>query len=152
LKHFKPQSFSVICQDIANLSSYRTEDNQSSIARLSQKIGFVTHYVADYFCVPHNDRATYHKHIIDHIVYENKLHQLYKDTLPVKPKLMVSQGIDFGNIEMVMNYLDDLHEIYQARNESFLNDLNSSMQASRSVASMIVRQAVSSDKIITVAA
>lgn len=151
LKHFKPQSFTTICQDIAALSSARAEDNQATISRLSQKIGIVTHYVADYFCVPHNDRETYHNHIISHIKYENKLHQMYKDTtLPRKKNLL--HGPDFSRLDHVMNYLDDLHDAYATRHESLLNDMNSSLQASRSVASLIVQQALSSQSLDIAAA
>lgn len=140
LKHFKPQSFSVICNDISALSSSQTENNRAAIARLSQKIGVVTHYVADYFCVPHNDRSTYQHHIINHIQYENQLHLMYKET-NLRKTATIDQWLDFSDVRRVMNYLDQLHNAYSNRNESLLNDLNGSLQASRTIATMIVQQA-----------
>lgn len=140
LKHFKPQSFSVICNDISALSSSQTENNRAAIARLSQKIGVVTHYVADYFCVPHNDRSTYQHHIINHIQYENQLHLMYKEA-NLRKTATIDQWLDFSDVRRVMNYLDQLHNAYSNRNESLLNDLNGSLQASRTIATMIVQQA-----------
>lgn len=152
LKHFKPQSFSVICNDISALSSSQTEDNPRAISKLSQQIGVVTHYVSDYFCVPHNDRATYHHHIINHIQYENQLHRIYKESDLNKRKVANDQWLDFSNVDIVMNYLDELHDAYSNRSESLLNDFNSSFQASRAVATIIVQQAFLSKSSITVAA
>jgi hypothetical protein len=147
LKHFKPQSFNIICRDISTLSASKTEDNRAAVARLSQQIGVVTHYIADYFCVPHNDRKTYHNHIIDHIRYESKLHHMYLQTaIPVQNSIALHK-IDFTRVEMVTNYLDHLHGLYSNRSESLFNDFNSSMMASRIVASMIVRQAVKSETV-----
>jgi len=144
LKHFKPQSFSVICNDISTLASSQTENNRAAIARLSRKIGVVTHYVADYFCVPHNDRSTYQHHIINHIQYENQLHLMYKDS-DLKRKAATDQWLDFSDIQKVMKYLDELHSAYSNRSESLLNDLNGSLQASRAVATMIAQQAFLSE-------
>lgn len=152
LKHFKPQSFSVICNDISALSSSQTEDNRRAISKLSQNIGVVTHYVSDYFCVPHNDRATYQHHIINHIQYENQLHRIYKESDLEKRKVATDQWLDFSDVQKVINYLDELHHAYSNRSESLLNDFNSSLQATRAVATMIVRQAFLSENTITVAA
>lgn len=144
LKHFKPQSFSTICGEISNLSGGKVADNRAAVANVSKQIGIVTHYVADYFCAPHNDRLTYKHHIINHIKYENNLHQVFEDTIIGQKSIMPTSWMDFSRPEQVMNYLDELHKFYEDRNESFLNDLNGSLQATRSVASMIVRQAFGS--------
>ena len=152
LKHFKPQSFSVICNDISALSSSQAEDNRGAISKLSQNIGVVTHYVSDYFCVPHNDRTTYQHHIINHIQYENQLHRIYKESDLQKRKAATDQWLDFTDVQKVMNYLDELHDAYSRKSESLLNDFNSSLQASRAVATMIVQQAFLSETTITTAA
>ena len=140
LKHFKPQSFVPICHQIAKIASTQTEGNHQAIERLSQKIGIVTHYVADYFSVPHNDRATYHHHILAHIKYETQLHHMFIHSMLERKFSLTNEYLDFSNVEHVMNYLDELHLIYSSRSESYLNDLNSSAYAARSVASLIVRQ------------
>ncbi|MEN1761006.1 zinc dependent phospholipase C family protein [Anoxynatronum sibiricum] len=142
LKHFKPQSFSTICQEITVLSQKHTPDNKAAIAALSQKIGIVTHYIADYFCVPHNDRKTYQHHFINHCQYEAKLHQMFKHTIHTPNNIRNNQWIDFSQFDQVTGYLDDLHSVYQSRSESYLNDLNSSVHASRSVGLMVVQQSM----------
>jgi hypothetical protein len=152
LKHFKPQSFSTICGEISTLSGERVEDNRAAVASLSKHIGIVTHYVADYFCAPHNDRLTYQHHIIDHIKYENNLHQVFDQTALMQNKVMPTQWLDFSKPEQVMNYLDELHKYYVEGHESFLNDLIGSLQATRAVASMIVREAFGGGNNILLAA
>jgi len=152
LKHFKPQSFTTICGEISNLSGGVVEDNRAAVASVSKKIGIVTHYVADYFCAPHNDRLTYKHHIIDHIKYENSLHQVFEETILGQKKIMPTSWLDFSRPEQVMNYLDELHKFYEDNSESFHNDLIGSLQATRSVASMIVREAFGGGNTIWLAA
>ncbi|MDW7670364.1 MAG: zinc dependent phospholipase C family protein [Bacillota bacterium] len=152
LKHFKPESFNTICQDISAISASKMDNNRATVARLSQQIGVVTHYVADYFCVPHNDRETYHNHIIDHIRYENKLHHMYLQTAIPPQNGITVQQIDFSRFDMVTNYLDHLHGLYSDRRESLFNDFNSSLMATRAVATMIVRQALKCDTAVNSAA
>ena len=143
LKHFKTHSFREICHEIALLTSAAVEDNTDALSRFSQQLGIVTHYVADYFCVPHNDRKTYHKHFMIHLKYENELHGLFKQYAGEAASSREKQSwLDFSNVTHVMNYIDDLHGQYQDKGESYLNDLYSSMDAIRTVSLMIVRQAV----------
>lgn len=148
LKHFKPQSFSTICGSISDLSGGKIEYNRAAVANLSKNIGIVTHYVADYFCAPHNDRLTYQHHIIDHLKYENSLHKVFDKTPLTQKKVMPTQWLDFSKPEQVMNYLDELHRYYVEGHDSFLNDLIGSLQATRAVASMIVREAIGPNNIV----
>ena len=152
LRHFKPQSFPVICQEIAGLSGSLVQDNRGAVAAVSKNIGVVTHYVADYFCTPHNDRLTYKHHIIDHLKYENTLHQVFDETRLTPKKILPTQWLDFASPEQVMNYLDDLHRHYEDGAGGFMGDLISSLQATRAVASMIVRHAFAGGNAIWLAA
>lgn len=152
LKHFKPQSFQIICKEISGLSGNLVQDNRAAVAAVSRNIGIVTHYVADYFCAPHNDRLTYKHHIIDHLKYENTLHQVFDETRLAPKKVLPSQWLDFTSPQQVMNYLDDLHRHYATGDGGLMADLIGSLQASRAVASMIVRHAFGGGNAIWLAA
>ncbi len=153
LKHFKPQSFDVICNEIQRISNSSFADNRAYLAAISQKIGVITHYVADYFCIPHNDRKTYKNHFWDHLKYERTLHKSFKDIASRKKQSVnLLQGVDFTEIEQVKRYLDDLHHRYEFKGESMQNDINSSLFAVKAIASMMVQHAVSQEVACPVAA
>lgn len=134
LKHFKPQSLDIIGDKICYLS-LRGFD----YGRLSVDIGMVTHYVADYFCHPHNDRATYKGQFLKHILYEKELHQRYLDLPEISSGL--DRGIDFTRHSQVVHYIDSMHHTYSARAQCYDNDVHHSVKASIAVASLIVREA-----------
>ena len=143
LKHFKPQSFDVICNEILKISSSSLADNRAHLAYISQKIGVITHYVADYFCIPNNDRKTYKDHFWDHLKYERTLHKSFKDSASGKKQSVnLLHGVDFTEIEQIKRYLDDLHDRYQSKGESIQNDIDSSFFAVKAVASMMVQHSV----------
>lgn len=138
LKHFKPQSFNYICNEIHRLSLLKLMNNKKCISLLSKQIGITTHYVADYFCIPHNDREKYKNHFLDHLQYEKNLHELYK----FLPENIEATKTDF-NIENKTSHsikalLDKLHYIYTLKGESLTNDMESSIEAANIVASYII--------------
>lgn len=154
LKHFKPQSFDVICNEIQKISNHPLMDNRAHIAYVSQKIGIITHYVADYFCVPHNDRKTYQNHFWDHLKYERLLHKSFKEHASITDNSKVNflQNVDFTNLEQIKRYLDELHFHYESKAESMQNDINNSLFAVKSVASIMVQHALSQEEVCPVAA
>lgn len=138
LKHFKPQSFNHICNEIYQLSQLTLADNKEHIKLFSKKIGIVTHYVADYFCVPHNDRKTYKSHFLNHLQYENNLHKFYQSYQKNTNITSTDFNIDNRTSYSIQSLLDTLHSIYSLKEESFVNDFESSMEATNLVASYIV--------------
>ena len=152
LKHFKPQSFDIICNEIKELSETAFIDNRAHLAYISQKIGIITHYVADYFCVPHNDRKTYKNHFWDHLKYERQLHVDFKQKSHEQKHTAVRlNGVDFTDLNQVKRFLDELHMKYESKPESFENDLDSSMFAVKAVTSLIVQHSLSQEMVCAVA-
>lgn len=152
LDHFKPQSFDFICDEINELSTHSFQSNKEFNKFISNRIGIVTHFISDFFCVPHNDRQTYKKNFINHIKYEHKLHKLFKS---FDGKIDVSNNyfnIDNSNSEYIKALIDILHLKYENRGESLLNDLESSIHVSSIVGLFIVYNALNSNNIIVNAA
>jgi len=142
MDHFKPQSFNFVCNEINELSNYDFQSNKDFIKLLSTRIGITTHFISDFFCVPHNDRATYKNNFINHVKYENQLHKLFKT---FDEKIEISKdyfSISNGCSDPIKTLIDDLHEQYQRRGESLLNDTKSSIHVSSIVGLFIVYNAL----------
>ncbi|MDR5659618.1 zinc dependent phospholipase C family protein [Serpentinicella sp. ANB-PHB4] len=137
LAHFKPDTFDQICEEIDHLSQYRLTTNEAFIKFLSRKIGITTHFISDYFCVPHNDRQKYKHNFLAHVKYEQQLHRLFKKfdkSIHLDSFIEVCQSPDFA----IKNYLEDFHKEYTNRGESLENDLQSAITASSAVAIFII--------------
>lgn len=146
MDHFKPQSFDFVCNEINELSNCDFQSNKEFIKLISTRIGIATHFISDFFCVPHNDRATYQNNFINHIKYEHKLHKLFKT---MNQNIEISK--DFFNInndhsDPIKTLIDDLHHQYQRRGESLLNDAESSIHVSSIVGVFIVYNALNNNK------
>ncbi len=143
LDHFKPQSFNMIMDEIHKLSQLQLEGNDAFMKDFSTQIGVVTHFIADFFCLPHNDRVTYRKAtIINHIAYENRLHKLFKES---SASVLVSNSLfntDNDTALPVKNMMDFLHYEYQLKEEALYNDLISSLRATSAVGLYIVYHAL----------
>ncbi|MFW5649350.1 MAG: zinc dependent phospholipase C family protein [Candidatus Alkaliphilus sp. MAG34] len=138
LDHFKPQSFDFICDEINKLSNYRLELNKEFIKFFSRRIGIVTHFISDFFCVPHNDRVTYENNFIDHIRYEHQLHQLFKS---FDGRIHISKGcfnIGNDNPDSIRALVDAFHLQYIKKDESFVSDLYNSIHVSSIVGLFII--------------
>ncbi|NLM03827.1 MAG: zinc dependent phospholipase C family protein [Clostridiales bacterium] len=136
--HFKPDSFDYISNKIYELSLQPLSNNTEFIKYISRNIGIVTHYIADYFCVPHNDRKYYKKHIINHFNYEAYLHKEYMvhmKNVNISNKLF---NLDSHNLHSIKSLIDDLHNIYTSKGESFKNDIVSSIEAAVTTGLLII--------------
>ncbi|MGV8146160.1 MAG: zinc dependent phospholipase C family protein [Alkaliphilus sp.] len=129
LDHFKPESFSHIMDEVAELSVCQFSENSSFIKKFSQQLGVVTHFVADYFCVPHNDRNTYKNHFVDHVVYEYRLEKLFKNYSHESSITKEAFNVNNYSSSPISNVIDTLHNSYTLRGESMENDVKSSLDA-----------------------
>ncbi|MDI9476300.1 MAG: zinc dependent phospholipase C family protein [Natronincolaceae bacterium] len=151
LDHFKPQSFDFICDEINKLSNYDFELNKEFIKFLSRRIGVVTHFISDFFCIPHNDRITYENNFIDHIRYEHRLHKLFKS---FDSKINVSKNyfnIGNNNPDSIKALVDNFHLQYTERGESLINDLYNSIYVSSIVGLFIIYNMLNNNIIVNAA-
>ncbi len=142
LPHFKPESFDIICNKIHQLSQADFTKDKNSLKILSRDIGIVTHYIADYFCVPHNDRQRFKDDFISHIQYENNLHKLYKTRDPRVFIKKPSFNAQNNSANDIMSILNRLHFTYLSREPSLMNDFKSSIHATNLVAFYIIFHAM----------
>ncbi|WP_026477015.1 zinc dependent phospholipase C family protein [Alkaliphilus transvaalensis] len=142
LDHFKPQTFNLILDEVHRLSNYQLNPNHESLKDFSTQIGVVTHFIADYFCLPHNDRVKYRKAtIVSHLIYENNLHKLFKEYHgQFKDIVIPKKTFNVPNYasHLIKGVVDELHTEYSLREESLMKDLTSSLQATLAVTSYII--------------
>lgn len=75
VKHYKQSNHDFIYSLIKDLYEYNCNGNFLSLAKLSEKLGIINHYICDYFCRPHFDRDYYSSHLVEHLSYEKDLHR-----------------------------------------------------------------------------
>ena len=147
MDHFKPQSFDIIMDEIHDLSQFRLIDNKQFMRFFSTQIGIVTHFIADFFCVPHNDRRTYKNNFINHVIYENTLHKELKsfnDTVKVSYNSFNVDNLTPFTIKKVIDYY---HKEYSLLEETPINDIKCSLHAATAIALYITYNSMSNSYI-----
>lgn len=136
-KHYMKETLDEIVDMILELASRRRE---YTVPELSERIGEVTHFITDFFCLPHSERWEFIKsgRTIEHIAYERKLHYLAQRDF---------SGIAYADLEffpemdresikhwILMNY-----ESYQKVTD-YIHDLKQAMGISLSITEWILFQ------------
>lgn len=142
MDHFKPQSFDIIMNEAHNLSLFTLIDNKQFMKFFSTQIGIVTHFIADFFCVPHNDRRTYKNNFINHIIYENHLHKQLKEFNDSVKVSHSSFNVDNQTPFEIKSAIDYLHRQYSSLEETVINDIKCSLYASTAIALYIVHNSM----------
>lgn len=133
IRHYKEESIDYIAREIVRiiyLSRYMNfNDFLDPISNkiLSKKIGIVSHYISDYFCLPHAKRWTFKDDMLKHLKYESELQEKAKIyTFEEKrklPKLEIYEDT-LENLEVeIVNYIENSVEEYLLE-KSFENDLD----------------------------
>eukprot|EP00831_Metopus_contortus_P027022 TRINITY_DN22833_c0_g1_i7.p1 TRINITY_DN22833_c0_g1~~TRINITY_DN22833_c0_g1_i7.p1 ORF type:complete len:178 (-),score=25.06 TRINITY_DN22833_c0_g1_i7:69-602(-) len=85
MKHYFDESVDIIVDKIIHLSSLSIDDvyYTMTLAKFSEELGVVCHFLCDYFCAPHYYRwhCTTTKVMKKHMIYEKKLAKRTKSCL-----------------------------------------------------------------------
>ncbi len=77
MSHRKEGSFSYLMKLIRKLLDKQIPLSKNGMRRYSYKLGVVTHFIADYFCMAHNERR--YKNPMRHYLYERRLAQYLRN-------------------------------------------------------------------------
>lgn len=99
-----------------------------AIELLSREIGIISHYLADYVCLPHANRWTFFGSMKKHVKYESSLNDFarthdFKKNVIQLDDLNIYDGSFISLKSKIKNYIDEVIEEYSEKN-SFANDLN----------------------------
>lgn len=137
IRHYKDESIDYIGKEIIKIiyiSRYIEFNNildPIAIKILSKKIGIISHYLADYVCLPHANRWTFTKStnsMVNHIKYESDLNEFAK-TFSFNKNIIDTSNIDIydskitGLKDKITKYINDVVDEYLLIN-SLERDLN----------------------------
>lgn len=136
VRHYKDESIDYIVKEIIKVIyvSRYIEFNRVldpiAIKILSKKIGLISHYISDYFCLPHAKRWTFNVSkdvMIKHIKYESDLEEFSK-THTFNNNIVDFEDININNdvenlYDSIKGFIENGLDFY-LQNEGFANDLD----------------------------
>lgn len=113
LKHYKQDSLDSVCEMIRNLKlTSQTLKDESQLKDFSLNLGVIIHFIADFFCVAHNNEAF--KELKMHLKYERSLAKKFKkasaDDLGIFINLFKNKQL--SSLVKVKDYLCESHLEY----------------------------------------
>ncbi|MBE5962132.1 MAG: hypothetical protein E7256_12265 [Lachnospiraceae bacterium] len=109
-KHTIDATFSILRNEIKKITD--EYDAMEGIGRYYVRhLGVVTHYVADYFTLPHNKK--FEGNLKDHCVYENELKHRLKEYVTSSEALRPRHnGLICKNADEICQFIQEMHEEY----------------------------------------
>lgn len=126
IKHYKEKNFDFVLNLIDNLQNEQVVLSTPSIRNFSEKLGTINHFLCDYFCKPHVDRAYYSSHLKEHLVYEKLLH---KHVINEKYSLTSFDLEPIEDFSSVKSYINTLIDMYLDKKDSFDKDISFALSA-----------------------
>jgi len=135
IRHYQDESINFIAMEIMKIIfisryiDFKKIKDPIGIKLLSRKIGIISHYLADYVCVPHAKRWTFNGTMIKHVRYEAKLNE-YAPNHTFKKNVITVDNLDIYNDNLkslrstIIKYIEDVVKEYSESKVSFKNDLD----------------------------
>lgn len=139
-KHYKDPTFDFVLDEIISLIDDGLSENLISINKFSTRLGVITHFLCDFFCLPHHDRDYFSDKLMEHMIYEKRLHDHFKSFSGIdKIKAPYIRNISKEDIK---NFIEELHQEYQVAPRGFQTDMNHSVNVSSAVGILIVEHSL----------
>ena len=142
IRHYFDESIDMVINKILYLSSLTIYDVHygMSMAKFSEELGVICHFLCDYFCAPHYHRweCTSTKIMKDHMLYEKRLAK--------KTKTFIPGGILIAKINpnATKDFLIDLQKEYENVID-FNNDLTFAYYVCDSILNMILNNVLTNE-------
>lgn len=132
-KHYMDETLEYVADCILQAVSSDLKSNQ-----LSEKVGEVTHFLTDFFCLPHSERWDFiwSGRTIEHIVYEHRLHDYAVRYFGLFSPVTIEFNPDVS-LASVCEWIVNNHELYQSRKD-YLHDLGQASGISLAVTRWIL--------------
>lgn len=139
-KHYKKQSFDFVLDEISSLIYDGLNEDTISINKFSTRLGVISHFLSDFFCLPHYDREYYHDKLVDHLKYEKILHEHFTNFNGLNKLNM--PYLENTNKENIKDFINELHHMYTNNKMGFKNDILGSINVSCSIGIVIVENSI----------
>jgi hypothetical protein len=139
-KHYKEPTLDFVVDEIVKLMEIGLSEDLISINKFSVKLGVITHFLSDFFCLPHHDREYFSDKLTEHMIYEKNLHYKFKEFSGLdKVKMPSIMGLEKKDIR---NFIDELHHEYSTSPMGYENDIKGSINISSAVSMIIIENSV----------
>jgi len=122
VRHFKTDASEYIDSQIKSLMSCRISKNKKCTRRFSEKLGAITHYLADFFCFAHSN--AYDGGLISHFLYERRLgHYFRKNFKNIEGFSQVWYADTYNGYRLYHNSIGSLYDHYANEGPSLAADM-----------------------------
>lgn len=127
--HYKISSPEFIKKEMDKLLRQSANKYTACTKEFSERLGIVTHYLADFFCYAHSVRFT--GSVLDHFIYEMRLSR-YRKNMKAKIMKLIS-NTNYTSYELdyqsICSLIARLHAKYCAKKPSYARDLIFTLRA-----------------------
>ncbi|MDK2803291.1 MAG: hypothetical protein PWR23_295 [Peptostreptococcaceae bacterium] len=139
-KHYMNPTFDFVLDEIVKLIDDGLHEDLISINAFSVRLGVITHFLSDFFCLPHHDRTYFSDKLKEHMIYEKNLHYKFKEFSGLdKITLPSLKTLDKNGIKAL---IEELHLDYVNRPKGYENDIVSSINVSSAIGLLIVENSI----------
>ncbi|MBP2027030.1 hypothetical protein J2Z35_000822 [Acetoanaerobium pronyense] len=148
-KHYKEPTLDFVIDEIIKLMEIGISEDLISINKFSVKLGVITHFLSDFFCLPHHDRDYFSDKLTEHMIYEKNLHYKFKEFAGLeKIKMPSLMGLEKEDIR---SFIDELHYEYSTSPMGYENDIKGSINVSSAISMIIIENsAIYQPELVTI--
>lgn len=138
-RHEMTQTFPTLQKQIENLSTISKDEwKEKNNSKYYRHLGEVSHYLADYFTYPHNQKFT--GSFREHCSYEEDLKKkLRQHILSGKAASRKKKYIEFTAPEALFDFVKKTHQDYLSQNNSVEGDISHIIPVNSQVLKSITR-------------
>lgn len=140
IKHYKEPTFDFVLDEIVSLIDDGLQQNLISINNFSVRLGVITHFLSDFFCLPHHDRDYFSDKLKEHMIYEKNLHYKFKEFNGLE-KLKIP-GLTSLDKEGIRDFIEELHQEYINSPKGYENDIISSINVSSALGLLVIENSI----------
>jgi hypothetical protein len=127
--HYKIPTSDIVKREVDKLMQYMADHDSFRAGEFAERLGVITHYLADFFCYAHSTRFT--GSLYDHVVYERNLSRYRK---AMKARILESAvhaaRLDPGmDCRSICERIDKLYFQYCSLKPSYAHDLFYTLRA-----------------------
>lgn len=139
IPHNYISSVDYIIDEINNLIEDTSTRKELRKKEFAVRLGIINHYVADFFCMPHNKNLV-KKNFISHIIYEKEIGMICKKINVQKLlKFLNDNQIKISSEESVIAFIHSRYKSYEKHNFSPSNDIIYAIQTCAAVDNYIIQ-------------
>lgn len=143
IKHYKSISFDIV-MDLTNKLYEDILAGNISENAAAFRLGIITHYLCDFFCLPHND-SYFRSHFNAHMLYEAKLHYYFKNY--AAHQSISPDDIVISQPDQIKNFINETHRKYMEEKDGFMKDVTYSICVISSVCTVIINSALEKSRV-----